>query len=148
MPVIAILEFQGTRPRVNNARLLGYNEAVTADNCKLWGGNLRGWRKDTNIESVADNGLVRSEEYDNAAWLKDDIFAVTANSDLGVDGTTTADKVISSSISAQHRIKQSATLPVGRVSGSFHAKASGVTTTTILLFQNAATVGSWDIDLS
>ncbi len=49
------------------------------------------------------NLLTYSEQFDNAAWNKSR-STVTANSTVAPDGTTTADKLIATSVSGTHRI--------------------------------------------
>jgi hypothetical protein len=49
------------------------------------------------IELVPYNLLSRSEEFDNAVWIKGSGVSVTANTTIAPDGTLTADTLIGAS---------------------------------------------------
>lgn len=51
------------------------------------------------------NLIIRSQEFDNASWVKTEM-TVTANALTAPDGTLTADKLIPSVVSADHRTRQ------------------------------------------
>ncbi len=55
------------------------------------------------IEDAVTNLLERSEEFDNALWLKTELN-VTANSATSPDGTTNADKLIPTTTNSSHNI--------------------------------------------
>jgi hypothetical protein len=57
------------------------------------------------IEGASTNLLLRSEEFDNAAWTKVR-NAITANATVAPDGNTTADASISSADNNNHRTQQ------------------------------------------
>ena len=61
------------------------------------------------IEEQRTNLLVRSEEFDDAAWAKTN-SSITANTVVAPDGTLTADKVIANTSSGSHRVGQSPSL--------------------------------------
>jgi hypothetical protein len=87
------------------------------------------------VEDVPWNLLTYSEEFNNAIWTKSEI-TISANSTNAPNGTTTADTLIPTTVSAIHR----AHCPVNRTSGnsytlSVYAKASGYN----FLFINAGT---------
>src|SRR6056297_1427264 len=55
------------------------------------------------IEPQRTNLLQYSEEFNNAAWIKDNV-TITPNDAVAPDGTTTADKLVEDTSSSQHRI--------------------------------------------
>ena len=57
------------------------------------------------VELVPYNLLQRSEEFDNGAWTKS-ASSITANATTAPNGTLTADKLISTSVSSSHLIYQ------------------------------------------
>ena len=57
------------------------------------------------IEEQRVNLLLRSEEFDNAAWLKGN-STVTANATTSPDGTVNADKLIGNTTAAGHQCQQ------------------------------------------
>ena len=69
------------------------------------------------------NLLVRSEEFDNAVWAKAGV-AVTANAEVAPDGTTTADRIVSSGGSFP-QLAQSASVPAGNFVFSIWVKSDG-----------------------
>jgi hypothetical protein len=85
------------------------------------------------IEEQRTNVLLRSEEFNDAAWTKTNATA-TANTAIAPDGTLTADKVIPANGTTVSRISQS---------GGSHA--SGVTLTISLYAKKAEkdTIGIW-----
>ena len=60
------------------------------------------------VEEARTNLLVRSEELDNAIWVKNAAL-VTPNAAVAPDGTITADKLIENTINSNHRADQSVT---------------------------------------
>jgi hypothetical protein len=76
------------------------------------------------LEKQSTNQLTYSEQFDNAAWIKEDL-TVTANATTSPDGTTNADKLIANTSSTDHSIYQSNAVFTGAsVSFSAYAKAS------------------------
>jgi hypothetical protein len=69
------------------------------------------------------NLLTYSEQFDNAAWTKNQV-SVTANATTAPDGTTTADKVIATAISGAHNLYVGFTYLAAGYSMSFFAKAA------------------------
>lgn len=51
------------------------------------------------------NLLLRSEEFDNASWTKTNV-TVSANAVVGPDGASTADSILETVTSGQHRVEQ------------------------------------------
>lgn len=76
------------------------------------------------VAKAEENLLIRSQEFDNAAWNKA-ASSVSANVATAPDGTTTADKIVESSTNETHAIFQS----VGNVGSvytvSVYVKADG-----------------------
>lgn len=65
------------------------------------------------IEEQRVNLLLRSEEFDNASWIKFNA-TVTADATTSPDGTTNADKLVeNTAVSAQHRVSQAVTTAIG-----------------------------------
>jgi hypothetical protein len=59
------------------------------------------------VEDARTNYSTRSQEFDNASWTKDQTVA-TADQAVAPDGTTTMDKVVEDTTSANHRWYQTA----------------------------------------
>jgi len=76
------------------------------------------------LEPQRTNLVTFSEQFDNAAWSKEDISSVTANAIVSPDGSTNADLVIPNTTSTDHSIYQSATAAVSQTFSVF-AKAGG-----------------------
>jgi hypothetical protein len=75
------------------------------------------------IESQRTNLLLRSEEFDNASWVKAET-TVTANAAVSPDGTADADKLVESSNNTAHHINQSATTTAASHTFSVYMKAA------------------------
>jgi hypothetical protein len=60
------------------------------------------------VAKAEENLLIRSQEFDNAAWQKAG-SAVIANSETAPDGTTTADTIVANGASTSHYVFQSFT---------------------------------------
>ncbi|NYZ18015.1 hypothetical protein HL658_36225 [Azospirillum sp. RWY-5-1] len=75
------------------------------------------------IEGAATNLLLRSQEFDAAAWSKAEV-TVTANAAAAPDGGTAMDKLVESAANGLHRMSQSVSLVSGQVySFSCYARA-------------------------
>ena len=75
------------------------------------------------VEEQRTNLLVRSEEFDNAGWTKDNA-SITTNTTTAPDGTITADTYSGTSTSG---VRQSVTLTSGTVyTISFYVKSAGL----------------------
>jgi hypothetical protein len=72
------------------------------------------WESRTNL-------LLRSEEFDNAAWTKTET-TITANQIIAPDGTLTADKLIATTSSGTHFVVNSATVTAASHTLSIYAK--------------------------
>jgi hypothetical protein len=79
------------------------------------------------IEEQRTQLLLRSEEFDNATWVKGSGTSVTANATVAPDGTSTADALSDSAISSQFQTNQSAQYLVAGQAYAFsvYAKANG-----------------------
>jgi hypothetical protein len=92
----------------------------------LFANGEQGWWYDPSDVNLAwrRNLLTRTEEFDNAAWTKNDV-TVTANTLVAPDGTLTADKLVESATTAVHYINVTGTLTGSTTySISLYAKAS------------------------
>jgi hypothetical protein len=78
------------------------------------------------VEEQRTNLLVRSEEFDNAAWLKTD-SSITANTIVAPDGTLTGDKIVENTANSGHSVGQNSaagsTVNTNPYTISFYAKA-------------------------
>lgn len=91
-------------------------------------------QKSTYSETTSDfltgdgtsNLLIQSEAIDNAAWEKG-LITVSANNTTAPDGTNTADRIVETSGTGQHRTSNVTSIGViaGAYTFSFYAKASG-----------------------
>jgi hypothetical protein len=88
------------------------------------------------VEPQRTNLLLRSEEFDNAYWVKQEIN-VTANATTAPNGTLTADSVIPTTNTGTHQIYRSA-VTSGIHTMSVYVKANGYDTIQILDFANGA----------
>lgn len=81
------------------------------------------------IEEARTNSFVRSQEIDNASWTKASV-AATANSVAAPDGTTTAEKIYSTTaVAGEHPINQNFSMTNGAYyAESIFVKAAEVTT--------------------
>lgn len=75
------------------------------------------------IEGSRTNLLLRSQEIDNASWVKGS-SSVSPNSSTAPDGSTTADTLIEANAHTSHYITQSVIVASGVMSLSVFAKAS------------------------
>lgn len=106
----------GARSGFSPVRLFGLNEpGIWLDPSDV--ANLD-WRR---------NLLTYSEQFDNAAWLKDNA-SIVANPAIAPDGTATADQLVENTATGLHDIYTlPATQPVGTFTYSLYVKASGRT---------------------
>ncbi|MGE0456401.1 MAG: hypothetical protein AB7I13_00365 [Vicinamibacterales bacterium] len=74
------------------------------------------------LENGSTNRMLRSREYDNAAWTKTRV-TVTANATAGPDGVATADKIVEDTSDNTHIVYQapSGATPTDNVASSFFA---------------------------
>jgi hypothetical protein len=75
------------------------------------------------VEPQRTNLLLRSQEFDNASWLKE---RTTVNADVIIspDGTSNADKILETNVTNSFRVRQSLLLNIGNHSYSVYAKAA------------------------
>lgn len=93
------------------------------------------------IEGASTNTLLRSEEFDNASWVKTEV-SVTGDDTIAPDGSGNADKIVQSSSSSFHFISQAVLLPFSTIhTYSFYAKAGETTSIGIQLNPNGNWVG-------
>jgi hypothetical protein len=79
----------------------------------------------SNFGTTRTNLLVRSEEFDNAAWTKGN-SSITANTIVAPDGTLTADKLVEDTSSATHYARRSTspTINTNPITFSVYVKAA------------------------
>jgi len=75
------------------------------------------------VAKAEENLLLRSQEFDNAAWLKNNV-TVTANATTAPDGTSTAEKLNEDDATSAHVINQLLTLLAAPYTSSVYLKAS------------------------
>jgi hypothetical protein len=73
------------------------------------------------VEPAATNLALRSEEFNDASWIKTET-TITANATSSPNATTTADKIIPSVVNSIHQVNQNITAASGNVTFSFFAK--------------------------
>jgi hypothetical protein len=79
------------------------------------------------LEPQRSNLILRSEEFDNASWTKNN-SSISANSVVSPDGSTNADSLIENTANASHNIFQSVNVTIGTTyTISFFVKANGRT---------------------
>ena len=78
------------------------------------------------VEEQRTNLMLRSEEFDNAAWNKDNVTA-TANATTSPDGTSNADTLVENTATTPHRI----------IAASSFSFVSGTTYTASIFAKNA-----------
>jgi hypothetical protein len=80
------------------------------------------------IEEQRTNLLLRSEEFDNAAWTKTET-TVAANTIVAPDGTLTGDKLVeNTAVNVSHQLTQTQSLTANvTYTASFYAKSNGRT---------------------
>jgi len=102
----------------------------------------------SNATVVGSNGLIQwapsnlltfSEQFDNAAWTKNN-GTVAANTTAAPDGTLTADKFVENTSNSSHFIIQSATTTATIHTFSVYAKAAG--RTFVLLYHDQSNSGA------
>ena len=103
-------------------------------------GQLAFTRSNDTATRVASNGLIEkvrtnlatySEQFNNAAWSKQEI-TVTANAAVAPDGTQSADKLIPTAVTSTHQITSATLTTLTQCAFSVFAKADGYNTITIL----------------
>ena len=76
------------------------------------------------LEPQRTNVILRSEEFDNAAWSTNN-SSVSANTTTSPDGTTNADSLIEDTSNNLHQLAQSTTATGGIYTASIYVKANG-----------------------
>jgi hypothetical protein len=74
-------------------------------------------------ENQATNLVLRSEEFDNAYWLKS-IATITSNTVIAPDGTLTGDKLVETISSGIHAVYKSLTLTATSYTASYYMKSA------------------------
>jgi hypothetical protein len=90
------------------------------------------------LERASTNLLTYSEQFDNAAWAKNNA-TVTANATTAPDGTLTADKMVQNTANTTHLVKQGAiTTNTNPLSATIYAKAGERTNLLLQLQENTS----------
>lgn len=133
-----------TESYTNSAGVLAtaaINEAVIDfDPVTLAGKGMAVWESRTNL-------LTYSQEFDNAAWLKNAI-TVSANATTAPDGTTTADKLVEANTSQYNYFYRNRTASNETVTVSFYVKQAGRKYFKIQFTDNVAYVAAAVFDLN
>jgi hypothetical protein len=98
-------------------------------------GALRRGDRGVLIEGSRTNLLLRSQEFDNAAWTKIG-SSVTANATAAPDGTITADKLVENSATSDHYMTHPATTTAAGYTFTVYAKAAERTWLAMLVFDS------------
>lgn len=93
----------------------------------------------TVIDAASTNLLIRSQEFDNAAWALISNVTITANNTSAPDNTVTADRVTKTA-NAFAVIGQAITATAGTYTGSVFAKNGDLDKVTIDMFDGTPTV--------
>ena len=91
------------------------------------------------IEEQRTNLLLRSEEFDNAAWTKSAVTA-TANATTSPDGTVDADSLVADTSTGGHQATQTATTAATATTFSVYAKQNGYTWVGLGITDSGSTV--------
>jgi len=91
------------------------------------------------VEPQATNLLLRSQEFNNASWLKTSV-TVTANAVTSPDGTTTADTITESATTSVHQLKQNIALTAVNHTWSLFVKPNG--RKNVILWSDTASKGT------
>lgn len=107
-------------------------------------------RKDGLIEEAKTEGSItnlqiRSEEFDNSAWIKSDI-SVTANDTLAPNGTNTADAIVEGTGTGGKIIHDTYTTSAGVYTFSVHIKKEDKTYTAVQV-SGSITTSMFNVDL-
>jgi len=116
-------------PGYNFTRALAaYAEDTAGNLIQFASGVPRITNKGVLIEESRTNLLLRSQEFDNAAWIKS-AATITANAAIAPDGTQTADAMLETAISAQHYVFQNVSKAASATTYTFsgYAKQFGQT---------------------
>jgi hypothetical protein len=120
-PVQALDRFVVTRAstklRIGSNGLYG----SVANNVPAFEFNTNGTYRGLLVEPGATNLILRSQEFNDASWILQDI-TVTANASVSPDGATTGDKIIEAATTGTHIIAQSANLTIQNYTYSLFAK--------------------------
>ncbi len=102
----------------------GYAETSDGRLVSFGSGVLRRTDRGALVEGARTNLFLRSQEFDDAGWTKNNT-TVTANATTAPDGTTTADTVTPSAGSSLKQITQSVTVAAAVHTQSVFVKANG-----------------------
>lgn len=86
-----------------------------------------------------ENLLLRSQEFDNASWIKTNA-TVTANSTIAPDGTTTADTLLEAATTTTHAGYQAVSVAAAQYSFSVYLKDAGRSFALVTVGVNAVSV--------
>jgi hypothetical protein len=95
------------------------------------------------VAKAEENLLLRSQEFDNASWVKSGA-TVTANTEIAPDGTTTADSFIPLATNAAHRVQQTTT-GTGAWAFSVFVKANGYSKIAIWDYATTGAYAAFDL---
>jgi hypothetical protein len=90
------------------------------------------------IEEQRSNLVLRSEEFDNASWAKNN-SSITANTVVAPNGTLSGDRLVENTANSVHEISQaSLVITAGAtITNSLYVKASGRTSFELRMFSSA-----------
>lgn len=92
--------------------------------------------------SARYNLLTKTEQFDDAAWGKQSISAVTTTA---LNGTQTAFKLVPAAEAHTHVVFQAGITPLANCVVRFYAKAAGYSTLTVYEFPNASSGASFNL---
>jgi len=90
------------------------------------------------VEEQRTNLVLRSEEFDNASWLKGN-GTITSNTVVALDGTLTGDKLVENTANGQHYVQQTITVSSGvAYTASCYVKAGERNRVNIFISQSSS----------
>jgi len=119
---MAFGDFTVTRASTKNVLGSAGLYVSVANNVPAFEFNTDGSYRGLLVEPGATNLFTRSQEFNDAAWVKV-ASTITANAAVAPDGTTTADKLVETAVDSIHYAEQNKTLTAAVHSISFYMKA-------------------------
>jgi hypothetical protein len=97
------------------------------------------------VEGASTNLLLRSQELDNSSWSKIGI-SLNVNARLALDGSFSADKIIPSTVSEGHLLRQDTSLGNGTYTFSIFVKPDGYSAMSLLFNDGVSGSTAWKFD--
>lgn len=132
-------------PTIRPSLLLDFANAKTLDpRITFTRASTATYYDEHTVAKAEENLVLRSQEFDNAAWTKIEV-SIAANSVAAPDGNTTADTVTPSTNVARHTVQQNYTSVGATYTYSIFAKANGYNRFTIRESQVSGNGSTFDL---